>query len=318
MSVETISTLMRTYPSIDNWVNEKIDDLCESLSTFFYYLVVPRAGYLSIDFTGNTKLDSSFFPLKEDAKSRRANVIRALSVYPVINREIISYVISEIYPCSVMENNNGRDISPVSEKLKFSMKKYIEKRISSKLLGNPDTSKLVDKKNFSMTIDPIVYQLIWKYVCNCIYSLNISPSTTDGEINKMIAEIKNTTLNIRNCSMNYGFNDIMENCAFESILYILTTILDWLEESEVTNIEIQTVYNIIYPIDCRSTIEEVDNAKYTTIIANALTARGFTYTKQAVKMITGMMVEVEKYINKLTENDVKRVMNRYMAFSRPS
>ena len=89
-------------------------------------------------------------------------------------------------------------------------------------------------------------------------------------------------------------------------------------ESEVTNIEIQTVYNIIYPIDCRSTIEEVDNAKYTTIIANALTARGFTYTKQAVKMITGMMVEVEKYINKLTENDVKRVMNRYMAFSRPS
>jgi len=170
--------------------------------------------------------------------------------------------------------------------------------------------------NGGLQIQPDVPQIIWTYLSNGMESLTYG-STTNEEIADKISLAEKTVLAQRNCSRNYGFNSDIENCAFQTILYVLVSITDWLEIDEIHSDEIQTVYKIIYPRNLQGVFTPTKNKLLRKIISRAIEEKGLVPNKKALDLIATMMIDVEKRSNNLENNDSRRIMTRMMAFCQP-
>lgn len=258
---------------VEKWKNDKIKDICYCISTFFNYLIIPRTGFLQV-------------------QSRTRDTFKQ-SVSPRLSREIVDYVIKEIFfPCAVMENKEG-----------IRMDKNIREEIKNQLEAGSGKDIIIDDR---------VYDIIWNFIRGGVDTL-LQQEDVEQYLDILNVEI----IARRNYTVAYGFNDPFENSAFEAILYIFITLSDWLEMTSIDNKDVLTCYRIIFPPDLQEHIEPVDNIILNTIIRDALVSKDFIPLQSSVQLLTGIMIKI-KYLFDNPDKNATRVINRLMSFANPS
>ena len=283
------------FPSLIHWREKKMKDITYCLTTFFNYLSTPRMGFSPV----KTSLDDP------------------LSVRPVITRDMINYIIKEIFPCSSMINDDMLfEVYRVPPDISNAITTLIKEEIENRSYLIPSKVKNAENVSAELKIEPGVVQTIWTYLSKGMDSLAYL-STDDSEIRQRILTAEITTIARRNCIKNYGFNDDAENCAFQSILYIIVSLTDWLEIDEIGNNEVKTAYKIIYPQDLQHDIKPSSNRRLEEFIIEAIISKDLTPIESSVDLIITIMTDVIHIINNLNETNSKRIMSRLMSFCQP-
>lgn len=281
------------FPALTNWRDGKLKDLSNVLSTFFNYLSISREGFSPVE----------------------KNPTDSMSVHPVITRDMANYIVSEIFPCS--------DMIRESQFIVYKSPDYITKRIERQLkdgISNKSFLATLSSKNVpkppDLTIDAGVFQTIWTYLSNGMGSLGMGAKSNE-EVLQRIAASEDTVIGMRNCSMNYGFNYDAENCAFQAFLYVMITLSDWLEDSEIGQPEVITAYKIIYPHDLQVNIIPSDDKRVEDIILGAIVSKNLVPTTAGLKLLVTIMKDVGRRINDLQNKNSRRIMSRLMALCQP-
>ena len=272
------------YPNrqiLQNWIEKKTINICYCLSTFFNYLAKPRDNYLRVT---NKQED-------------------ILTTKPIITRDMAEYVISEIFPCS---NLIKKSYNKIPENFALFIDYHIKKFIENKEFNN---------NKIQLTIEPTVHLVIYKY----IKSIESVISSFEEEIpdNILIEYIENQTMSRRVCNENYGFNTDIENCSFQALLYIMTSITDWLDYNYIGKDEVLTAYKIIVPQDLQKDILPTRNKMIEDIISSEIITKDLIPTDEAVQFITSIIIEISNNLYKENDKNFSRIINRFMAFSNP-
>jgi len=289
------------FPSLSTWREEKIKDLCRCLVLLFNYLAKPRLGFLQV--------------ATDDPAG----------INPVITREMASYLVSELMPCGDMSRQEMFEITPVPEEISQKMERLIIEGVGSQypqftaVKNRTKGTKPVKK----LLIEPSVYQVLWNYISNGLNALMLESISSDGTINyvesndqvaEKIVYAQTMASGRRNCNKNYGFNDELENCVFQALLYVTTGLSDWLETDEITSDEVETAYKIIVPKDLQVDLQPVKIPRLTDIITSAIVSKDLIPTDESVRLLASIMNNFSKIMNKTGDQNIDRIINRYMVF----
>jgi hypothetical protein len=294
------------FDAVITWRDDKIQDLSYCLVIFFNYLTVERPGFIKVE-----------------------NSPYQVSVKPVITRSMADYLISEIFPCGIMGHAN-LIISPTPHIIESRMRTIIEDYIDNKsyLIA---ASEVKNTRKFQtgngLEIQQDAFQILWNYISNGIYDLYIysniknSPNgSTNDDIIKEITKNKNLAIDRRNTSTNYGFVDDLENSAFQALLYIMISLVDWLEIDEIGEIEVITTYKLIYPRDIQKKITPKKDSTSSAIISSAIISKDLIVTDDAIDLISAIMFDIgerKKNLRGDRGSTNRRIINRLMVFCNP-
>lgn len=194
MSNVNAEDLLKKFPSLQTWVNGKISDISYTLAMFFNYITSPRPQFLTVkNLMADKKVKTYFennlkeaFTSKEDGSVSRSSLsrFRTATVQPVINEKMILYLLEEIYPCAQILNDQAtyNDQPVVINKVPENIKANITGIIRNNIKDQDYLIKFTGPEdNYSLKIEPIVFQIIWKYITNLVFSIvpndNASMST---------------------------------------------------------------------------------------------------------------------------------------------
>lgn len=293
------------FPALISWRDGKIRDLSYCVATFFNYISIPREGFLEV--------------------SRQAEVN---AVAPMISLELCQYVLREIFPCLQMTLEKNFTVFRVSLRLQNTIYQSIRKYVANKSFiqqiktTEPVTLESGDVKRVSVTVPELeiqlgVIQAIWTYISNGMNALAYESSANE-EIQDKIEDAEQLNLQKRNALKNYGFNDDLENSAFQALLYIVVALMDWLEIDVVTQAEIEHAYKILVPPDIQEQLVPIKNTTLREIISQAFTAANLIPTDEAIELASHVMVQVKTLMEELDTNPkARRIISRFMAFSQP-
>jgi hypothetical protein len=292
------------FPSLVAWRDAKIRDLSYCLATFFNYLALPRNGFLEVSRAPGT-----------------------MSTLPVISLDMCQYVLKEIFPCPAMTREEAFAVFRVPKDFEAAITETITEHITNQSFFTPmrtnqniltyHGAKTVKMNVPTLELQPGVVQTIWTWVSNGVDSLAYG-SESDEEVRSKIEEAEAATLAKRNAIRNYGFNDELENSAFQALLYIMVAFSDWLETEEIGRAEVEYAYRLIVPPDLQRPLTRVKNMTLTEIITMAIVGVDLTPTDEAVELLSSAMVEVKDHMERLQASKPSRkVINRYMGFSQP-
>jgi hypothetical protein len=284
-------------PVILEWKNKKINDICYCLATFLNYLAIPRTNFLTV---------------KEDRDDPAC-------IQPMIVPNMISYLIEEIYPCPNMIKQN----TFIQEQMPNSYK-HIIKSILKTYITN--TKGLV--------IDVVVYRIIWTYINNSLKALDAFTNFEENIEDKLqYIERSAVNRNIEDITQNFGFNEYIENTAFQTIFYIIVALTDWLEIDTISLDEVYTAYKIIVPQDLQfiyslqkniPTIVDAYILNYENLIKAICLSRNLTPSDEAVKTIISFihLIKNLKYIYTANiqqkediSSDIIRILARSIGFT---
>jgi hypothetical protein len=293
------------FPALASWKNRKIRDLAYCVATFFNYVSIPRDGFLKV--------------------SRESG---ADTTAPVISLDLCQYVLREIFPCLQMTKEQTFTVFRVSNPLQEAIEKFIRKNVNdksfTKTIKSSETLALSsgNVKNFSVNLPKLeiqlgVIQAIWTYVSNGVNALAYE-SQTNEEVQEKIEEAERMNLQKRNALKNYGFNDDLENSAFQALLYVIVALMDWLEIDIVTRAEIEHAYKILFPRNLQTNLVPIKNTTLSEIISRAFVGANLIPTDEAVELASNVMNQIRTLMEENeTNSDARRVIGRFMAFSQP-
>jgi hypothetical protein len=292
------------FPALIEWRDAKIRDLGYCLATFFNYLTKNRRGFLEVSRTPG-----------------------ATSTAPIITINMCRYLLSDIFPCNAMIKEEAFTVFKVPLDLAAGIKHVITQNIINKSFFGPikaseqfTTStgiRTVKAHIPELEIEPAVIQMIWTYVSNGMNALAFG-ATTDEEIRERISSAEDATLKKRNALRNYGLNDDLENSAFQAIMYIIITLTDWLETSEITEDEVIAAYKILVPQDLQKPLREVKSETLSEIIMTTAINLDLVPTEKAINLIASLLIQVQKWMERTsTDSGSMRIINRMMSLSGP-
>lgn len=293
------------FPALISWRDGKIRDLSYCVATFFNYVSVPRDGFLQV--SRETGVDTTA---------------------PVISMELCQYVLREIFPCIQMTKENTFTVFRVPNRIQDTIYRTIRKYIDNKSFIKPikSTESLTldsgNVKNFPINIPELeiqlgVIQAIWTYISNGMDALAYESSTNE-EVQEKIEDAEQANLQKRNSIRNYGFNDDLENSAFQALLYVIVALMDWLEVDLVTKTEIEHAYKIIVPRDIQTRLTPIKNTTLSDTISKAFVGANLIPTDEAVELAGNVMVQIKSLMEETEANtNAKRIISRFMAFSQP-
>jgi len=293
------------FPGLIDWRDGKIRDLSYCVATFFNYLSIPRQGFLEVD------------------RQRGVN-----TADPVISLELCQYVLREIFPCLQMTLEKDFMVFRAPIRFQNTIYKTIRKYIANKSFikpikkSEPVTLESGDVKKFAVEVPELeiqlgVIQAIWTYISNGMNALAYQ-SSTDEDIRDRIGDAEQLNLQKRNALKNYGFNDDLENSAFQALLYVVVTLMDWLEVDVVGKAEIEHAYKILVPPDIQEQLTPVKNTTLREIISQAFTSVNLVPTEEAVELASHVMVQIRNLMEETDKNsNARRIISRFMAFSQP-
>jgi hypothetical protein len=290
----SVATSEALFPALLSWRDKTLKDLSYCLASFFNYLAEPRVGFISVVNAPDYEL----------------------TIKPLITREMAHYVIEEIFPCGAMLSQETFDIYPVPEALRNDMERMIIAAIANPSYVTPKKTGKGKTKKMDLTIEAEVYQVLWNYASHGLDALALG-ATSDEEVAAKIAQAEQFTLNRRNCLRNYGFNDDIENCAFQALLYVMVSCADWLEVETITNQEVLTAYRIIFPPDLQFKLTSGENKRLQDIITGAILSKDLLPSEEAVGLLISIMGDISRELETLDSESGRRVINRLMAFSQP-
>lgn len=294
-------------------VLKKLDEICYNLATYFNYLIIPRPGYFII---GSNNID----------------------IKPVINYMHIIYLLNEIYPCSdfnsmlcgknplpyeIIKTNKGDKTKIIlPEKFRKNTRENIKKYIDINCLDKVDDQifklSLTEYQSIDINNIEITGEVIEKIYHFWITYKLVFPEKED--------EIKSYQLSLLNkrSTQKYGFNSEIEDTAFQSIIYVITSLVDSLDLKTVGINEVETSLKLLIPQDLQESFKLVpqDDKSTRKIINDAFNSKGLTIDIVALQLLTDYMQKVNKIqenvysyknINPFTPN--ARILNRLMGFS---
>lgn len=343
MSNVNAEDLLKKFPSLQTWVNGKISDISYTLAMFFNYITSPRPQFLTVkNLMADKKVKTYFennlkeaFTSKEDGSVSRSSLsrFRTATVQPVINEKMILYLLEEIYPCAQILNDQAtyNDQPVVINKVPENIKANITGIIRNNIKDQDYLIKFTGPEdNYSLKIEPIVFQIIWKYITNLVFSIvpNDNASIDNNEVSIKIKQKQLTTIAHRPNVDNYGLNDPIENICFETIVYIIVTLTDWLEVDTIETEEIEAFYKILYPeLTQTLPLSKLVNTNYRDIITSAFAAKDLMITEEAIEILSGILQNNARFANQnikllpstsvVIENKFFKLLNRYIGFCRP-
>lgn len=269
-------------PVLRTWADNKLVDLCYCLATFFNYLADPRPGFIAVNLINDPA-----------------------SVKPVLTRDMAVYLLGDIFPCMDVLTSDTFEVYPVPEKTKKDIERLITDNVARKeLLQNKNKSAAF----LEFIIEPSVYQVLWIYITNSAASLALASSDIEENI-----KINNQLVSARrNCTKNYGFNTDLENCAFQTLLHVIITLNDWLEDDVITRSDVMTAYKIIVPKELQSDIKEVKNAQVLDIIETAFIERNLYIDPATAGLIINIMGKFSQLTGEKDSDNKERIINRFM------
>ena len=219
-----------------NWLNNKLEEICYSLATFFNYLSIPRKNFFIVN-----------------------NEESLANVKPIIQYEHINYVINEIYPCNKFNDTiiNNIVLMPLisredDKKSSLVVPEKFRKRIKDTIRNyiDTDTVQRVEDSVFKNSINYKPMERndikIKEEVINKIYMYYLACKSIST-----IVDLKDTYKQVlsKRTTVNFGLNSDAENTALQSMVFIITSLVDSLELNTVGKNEVITAFNIIVPFD---------------------------------------------------------------------
>ena len=303
-SIAENSKFLENYPSLSTWLTDHLIDLSYSIASFFNYLSIER-------------IEQGFLQIKNDD---------VLSVKPQITYEQVKYVLSEIFPCGDMLKENNYSIGPIPSEISTAIRETIVENINNKnLLNKVDIEKKKSTVNDQFSIEERALQLVWNYLSNGINTLfysGIYSTVTNSEIDYKIRLAQQKGFNRRFSSQNYGFQLDVQNCAFQAILYVCVSLVDWLETSNIGYEEVSTAYKILVPVKRQTKLPEPNkelnpDSLYVKIISNAIIERELTPLSDGINLIIFILEWFSKKLQSANTEDNFKTISRFMIFANP-
>ena len=292
------------FPALVEWRDAKIRDLAYCLATFFNYLSVNRRGYLEVN-----------------------RIPGAVSTPPIITMNMCRYLLTDIFPCGGMIQEDVFTVFKVPMDIDKSIRQIIADNITNKSFFGPirGSDQLLTSTGVKTTgnrikeleIEPVVIQMIWTYVSNGMNALAYGANNNE-EVLQKITLAEDETLMKRKALKNYGLNDDLENSAFQAIMYIIIALADWLELDEIGENEVMTAYKILVPPDLQKPLREIKSETLTEIITNTAIGADLIPSPKAVNLISSLLLQVQKWMARTsTDQSARRIINRMMAMAGP-
>lgn len=315
--LKSIATNIEHLPSLEEWRDKHLINICYCVAQFFNYISKDR---IDEGFTG-------LQGIKNNNKNDKSQIDDAF-IRPEITWEQVNYVLSEIFPCGDMLKEGEYTIDPILPEIRQSLADFIKREISNKnflsdIKYQIQETRKSEKKKIKETLLKInnnALQIIWNYLSNGVNTLYYSGYygiVNDKDIQDKIKYSETLALSRRSFMKNYGFNDEIENCAFQAILYVSVALTDWLEIDYIGIDEISTAYKIIIPPDLQGKMELSDDASYQSIISNAILELELIPTQDAIKLITWIMKWFANKLKNFEDSDSLKIINRFMSFANP-
>jgi hypothetical protein len=290
------------------WLNDKLTEICYSLATFFNYLAIPRKNFFIVSDQDNLA-----------------------NVKPVITYEHINYLINEIYPCNtfndtimanivlepLVEKKTDNTVVPEKfrQKIKDTIRKFIDinpiQRVDDQILKNSLNYQEMDRSSIKIKEEVITKIYLYYLACKTMYSI-----VDLKDIYKQVLS-KRTTI-------NFGLNSDAENTALQSMIFIITALVDSLDIKTVGKNEVITAFNIIVPNDLTDIykLEPKNDETLRILLLDIFNSKNLLIDNEGIQYLTDYIALADSLKDKVYasginnhDNPNTRVFNRMMGFS---
>lgn len=266
---------------LNDFVNKKVNDICNHITQFYNYLSIPREGFKRVDLPFWVNTNKCIHILSDKEKSRRKtenmrcerpviskyfcelhlkskledNITSEDVSTKRINKEMVTYLFSDIYNC--------KNFTTTTNMVEFAgrEKHYIFSQIYNVIDSSLRTSikdLLLDEylRDINVIIHHDVEGLIKKYVAICIYNIIFMDLDVDN-LSIKYNEMQQYILTYKRDYKDYNLDDNRYNYTLQAFVYVITCLLDWLELNDVTTDEVETAFNIILAPSFKSRIDKI-------------------------------------------------------------
>lgn len=316
------------FSELEKWAFKMLLMYCNATAKFFEYLCLNRNDFIpvmkgAIDITDKEDhfvLEGKYETLQKQFKAIGGESIRkgwkfplnikdevykilysssAVGVKPVLNMNVVSYTIREIFHCSFAGEFNMVKFADVKPSFCSAVTLIIKSFISDKSLRNV------------MSVPVESCGLLWRHLCMLcehLYEVMLVQDTSD--INKVISSSQTNVENLKREFVDHGLNTDLENCALQSVVYNIVALTDWLGTYDVTLQEVNTCVDIMsYGMERLKKYRE-DSGEEVMNVTRAFTNKGLVISRKVASYVLGF---VKKLISESSKD--KEVMNRIMFFS---
>jgi hypothetical protein len=232
MNKEVYKELEQNKDFLIEYINLKLDDICYHLSVFFQYLTHPRKNVKTIvTQTGQATKDLDL----------------SINTVPKISIKMVYYLFNDIYNCkNYMIQLKKEDI--MNQIIKFIIS-VSNSSVQDRLIKN--IQRLTDGKFHSknILIQNDVSNLVHKYVASSI--LNLMQIRGGETLQDKYNNLQMYVAVYKRNDLNYLDNQ-MENLTCGAFLHLIICLTDWLNNTEVSRLEINTSLNFILTKEMRN------------------------------------------------------------------
>lgn len=294
------------------WLNNKLEEICYSLGTFFNYLSIPRKNFFIVN--------------SEDSVT---------NVKPIIQYEHINYVINEIYPCNSFNDTimNNIVLMPLAKskeddkisklvvpdnfrkKIKNSIRNYIDlntiQKVEDPVFKNSLIYKPMERNDIKIKEEVINKIYMYYLACKSISS---------------IVDLKDKYKQVlsKRTTVHFGLNSDAENTALQSMVFIIIALVDSLELKTVGKNEVMSAFNFIVPLDLQDIykLKPRNDGTLSKLLLDVFNSKNLVIDNEAIQYLIDYIDLADKLKDKVydssinnPENPNTRVFNRMMGFS---
>lgn len=329
------------FNSVESWAFKMLLNYTNAIAYFFKYLCEERREFISIMKNTNIqelegdkfavygdysdmaykleKLGGIVKKIKGDNASRKAWVFpmtvkedvkqlifsASFGVNPIVNVNVAKYVANDIFHCNFSSEFNNIYFPEVTDNMKNTIEHMITSVFSS---SDPELYEIV-------TVSFQTCNYIWKHICMMCEHIYVTASFEDNfsdneedAVKQILQASRNSVENLKRDYVDYGFNTEYENCAMQAVLYVIVALTDWLELDEVTQLEYNTMYNIVL-FDLDKLPRRSVNINTASNVIKAFNEKGLIITVEVAEVIAGFVEKIS------VEMKRREVLNRIMFFA---
>jgi len=318
----------KEFSDLEKWAFKMLLMYCNATAKFFEYLCIQRNEFIpimkgAIDITEKEDhfiLEGKYEALQKQFKTIGGEFVKrgwkfplklkdevykilysssAVGVKPVLNMNVVSYTIREIFHCSFAGEFNMVKFTEVKSSFCSAVNFIIKSFISDKSLRNV------------MSVPVESCGVIWRHLCMlCEHLYDVMLSQRTSDISKVINSSQTNVENLKREFVDHGFNTDIENCALQSVVYNIVALTDWLGTYDVTREELNTCVDIMsFGMDKLKSYNE-DSGEEVINVTRAFTNKGLVISRRVASYVLGF---VKKLVSESSKD--KEVMNRIMFFS---
>jgi hypothetical protein len=311
---------LNDYPELQQYVKNKIKDLCNISAILMSYICLNRPGYIEVN---------------------QKNIYNEIIRFPFLSQDLVEYIITQILKVDFnivasYEINLGipsnfifENYKPLSEQLKNIYKNNSSKQEKGSAVEKRFVSKIKEKlkekdfkslsKEYDVFIHPHALRTIYNYgkwiVSNIILDLDYQYDSR-----RLIENIKNFETKLQNTSniskpQDRGLME-EENIIVNSILWLLCGVVDWLDKETIETKEFVVIKQLLLNdvvIETNERITEIELESYSKKILKAIFDIKLYADPETVKKITLLFFNLKKLKELINSyKNIDSILNEYL------